>query len=65
MATAVSFNPTGADILLGGYVGLRSQPRNFALGLGLFIVAPWLCAFPGVIVSIWGDRSTLRSPLED
>jgi len=54
MATTVGFNWTKADILRAGYVGLRSQPLNFALSVGFFIVVPWLCAFLGVIVSVLG-----------
>ncbi len=53
MAVTIAFHPNKADILRSAYVGLRSQPANFALAFGFFVVLPWFLASLGIIVSLF------------
>jgi hypothetical protein len=54
MAVTVNFTPTTADLLRGGYLGLRVRPINFAFSVGFFIILPWAAACCGIIASVMG-----------
>jgi hypothetical protein len=54
MAITITFTPTNADILRGGYLSLRNRPINFAFSVGFFIVLPWVAAGVGIVASVMG-----------